>query len=128
MQGLLLCDWLRSIENDPSGTILSKEEQRAVNLIKELLSEADIAIREGERLSAATLRVWAGTFDDVWVWGSTSPPTHTLIAVTPMLANGLRRFADEIQNLDTTSQFGKRDTFTHYSFTRLSPSTPFIGV
>ena len=68
--GLLLCDWLRTIENDPPGTVLGPEEQKALNLVKELLSEADISIRDGERLSAATLKVWAGTFDDVWVWGS----------------------------------------------------------
>jgi hypothetical protein len=71
--GLLLCDWLRSIENDPPGTVLSREEQKALNLVKELLAEADFSICEGERLSAATLRVWAGTFDDVWVWGCNFP-------------------------------------------------------
>jgi hypothetical protein len=45
------------------------DEQKVVNLIKELLAEADILVGDGERLSAATLNVWAGTFDDVWVWG-----------------------------------------------------------
>lgn len=69
MTGLLLSDWLRSIENDPPGTLLGREEQKALSLVKELLGEADISIRDGERLSAATLKVWAGTFDDVWVWG-----------------------------------------------------------
>jgi hypothetical protein len=97
--GLLLCDWLRSIENDPPGTLLGREEQRALSLVKELLAEADFHIGDGERLSAATLKVWAGTFDDVWVWGCTSSETY-LTVVTPMLAKSLRRFADEIDHVD----------------------------
>jgi hypothetical protein len=71
MLGLLLCDWLRSIENEPPGTVLGHDEQKLLNLVRGLLAEADIAVGDGERLSAATLNVWAGTFDDVWVWGRT---------------------------------------------------------
>ena len=67
-----MCDWLRSIENEPPGTVLGHDEQKVLTLVKELLSEADISVGDGERLSAATLNVWAGTFDDVWVWGCTS--------------------------------------------------------
>jgi hypothetical protein len=72
--GLLLCDWLRSIENEAVGNTLTPDEQKVVSLVKELLAEADISVAEDEPLSAATLRVWAGTFDDVWVWGCTAPP------------------------------------------------------
>jgi hypothetical protein len=68
-----LCDWLRSIENEPPGTILTSDEQKVLNLLKELLAEADISVNDNERLSAATLNIWAGTFDDVWVWGRTYP-------------------------------------------------------
>ena len=93
-----MCDWLRSIENDPPGTMLGKEEQKALGLVKELLSEADISIRDGEKLSAATLKVWAGTFDDVWVWGSIFPCMQAVNIVTPVLAKSLRRFAEEIQS------------------------------
>jgi len=77
-KGLLLCDWLRSIENQPPGTPLKHDEQNVLTLVKELLAEADISVGDGERLSAATLKVWAGTFDDVWVWGCMDPDsTHT---------------------------------------------------
>ena len=71
--GLLLCDWLRSIENEPPGTALTHDEQKVLHLVKELLAEADISVGDGERLSAATLNIWAGTFDDVWVWGRIIP-------------------------------------------------------
>jgi hypothetical protein len=98
MVGLLLCDWLRSIENEPPGTVLTKEEQKVLNLVKELLAEADISVDDGQRLSAATLNIWAGTFDDVWVWGRAYPHLHSLlIIVSPVLAKVLRRFAEEIQ-------------------------------
>jgi len=76
--GLLLCDWLRSIENEPSGTVLTKDEQRVLGFVKELLAEAGISVGDGERLSAATLNVWAGTFDDVWVWGRTNTHSQSL--------------------------------------------------
>ena len=96
--GLLLCDWLRSIENEPQGTVLTKDEQKVLNLVSELLMEADISAGDDERLSAATLNVWAGIFDDVWVWGRTCLHLHPLlIIVTPVLAKVLRRFAEEIQ-------------------------------
>jgi len=78
--------------------MLGKEEQKALGLVKELLSEADISIRDGEKLSAATLKVWAGTFDDVWVWGSIFPCMEVVNLVTPVLAKSLRRFAEEIQS------------------------------
>lgn len=95
---LLLCDWLRSIENEPQGTVLTKAEQKALNLVSELLMEADISAGDNERLSAATLNVWAGIFDDVWVWGRTYLHLYPLlIIVTPVLAKVLRRFAEEIQ-------------------------------
>lgn len=68
-----MCDWLRSIENEAVGNTLTPDEQKVVSLVKELLAEADISVAEDEPLSAATLRVWAGTFDDVWVWGCTRP-------------------------------------------------------
>jgi hypothetical protein len=73
MVALLLCDWLRSIENEPTGTVLTKNEQKVLDLVKELLTDAGIPVCDGERLSAATLNIWAGTFDDVWVWGRTLP-------------------------------------------------------
>jgi hypothetical protein len=108
MAGLLLCDWLRSIESELPGTVLSHDEQKVVSLVKELLSEADISVGDGEPLSAATLNVWAGTFDDVWVWGRNIPRGYRLlIAVTPMLAKVFRRFAHEIQK---SSQMGQKDT------------------
>jgi len=66
-----LCDWLRSIETEAAGTALTADEPKIVSLVKELLAEADISVAEDEPLSAATLRVWARTFDDVWVWGCT---------------------------------------------------------
>lgn len=69
--GLLLCDWLRSIENEPPSTVLANDEQKVLSVIKELLAEADISIGDSERLSAATLNIWAGTLDNVWVWGRT---------------------------------------------------------
>ena len=108
MTGLLLCDWLRSIENDPPGTKRGREEQRILNLVNELLGEADISIRDDEKLSAATLKVWAGTFDDVWVWGSIFVLVKALTIVTPMLAKSLRRFAEEIQDAGSPSH--RRDT------------------
>jgi hypothetical protein len=110
MTGLLLCDWLRSIENDPPGTKRDRDEQKVLNLVNELLGEADISIRDDERLSAATLKVWAGTFDDVWVWGSMFLTFTRLMLVTPMLAKSLRRFAEEIQDAESSSR--RRDTFT----------------
>ena len=96
-KGLLLCDWLRSIENQPAGTPLKPDEQKVLTLVKELLAEADISVGDGERLSAATLKVWAGTFDDVWVWGGTCTQLLKLTIVTPVLAKVLRSFAEEIQ-------------------------------
>jgi len=69
--GLLLCDWLRSIENGAAGTALTADEQKIVRLVKELLAEADLSFAEDEPLSAAILRVWVGTFDGLWVWGCT---------------------------------------------------------
>lgn len=105
-----MCDWLRSIENDPPGTMLGKEELKALGLVKELLSEADISIRDGEKLSAATLKVWAGTFDDVWVWGSIFPSIKVVNLVTPVLAKSLRRFAEEIQT-DEGRESRMLDTF-----------------
>lgn len=68
-----MCDWLRSIENEPLGTILGHDEQKALTFLKELLAEAEISIGDGERLSATILNVWAGTLDEVWVWGRNSP-------------------------------------------------------
>ena len=73
MTGLFLCDWLRTIENESPGTVLAPDEQKVLHLVKELLAEADISVNQGEKLSAATLYIWAGTFDDVWVWGGTLP-------------------------------------------------------
>lgn len=75
-----------------------------MTLVKELLAEADISVGDGERLSAATLKVWAGTFDDVWVWGCMILRILTLTIVTPVLAKVLRSFADEIQE---TSHIGR---------------------
>ena len=97
MEGLLLCDWLRSIENQPAGTTLQREEQKVMTLVKELLAEVDISVGDGERLSAATLKIWAGTFDDIWVWGRIHLHSTKLTIVTPFLAKVLRRFADHIQ-------------------------------
>ena len=82
---LLLCDWLRSIENEPTGTVRTKNEQKVLDLVKELLTDADISVGDGERLSAATLNVWAGTFDDVWVWGRT-------LSSSPSLSNNSHPF------------------------------------
>ena len=118
MVGLLLCDWLRSIENEPPGTVLTKDEQKVLNFVKELLAEADIPVGDGEHLSAVTLNVWAGTFDDVWVWGRTYPHLHPLIIiVTPVLAKVFRQFAEEIQE---TARLGRSNPRTG-SMSRKNP-------
>jgi hypothetical protein len=121
--GLLLCDWLRSIENEPPGTALGHDEQKVLNLVKELLAEADISVADGERLSAAALNVWAGTLDEVWVWGRNSPNSKKkkglklTIIVFPVLAKVLRRLAEEIQD---AAHVGQRDTGLD-SISRMDP-------
>jgi hypothetical protein len=43
------------------------------------------------------------------------------------MAQSLRKFAEEIQNSDVTSQLGRRDTFTE-DFAGAHPSAQFVGV
>ena len=45
-------------------------EQQIVQDAYKILAEADMDLTENASLAAALARLWAGFYDDTWVWGS----------------------------------------------------------
>lgn len=67
---LLVTKWVNVLENlQLSGERIEHEEQGVYQEICDLVQEGDEAALASKSIAAELARIWAGFYDDTWVWG-----------------------------------------------------------
>ncbi|KAK7425139.1 hypothetical protein QQX98_000053 [Neonectria punicea] len=67
---LLVTKWVHTIEQlQNMSEATAPEEGQVLENVRHLLSEVDIECSRACSLAAELARVWAGLYDDTWVWG-----------------------------------------------------------
>lgn len=70
LSGLLVTKWVHTVEclQSTSGKT-TPEETKVLDNVRYLLSQIDVDRSPSCSLAADLARVWAGLYDDTWVWG-----------------------------------------------------------
>ncbi|KAJ3536491.1 hypothetical protein NM208_g6688 [Fusarium decemcellulare] len=67
---LLVTKWVHTVEQlQESGQGTAPEERQVLQNVRQLLSEIETEHARPHSLAAELARVWAGLYDDTWVWG-----------------------------------------------------------
>ncbi|KAF4996668.1 hypothetical protein FDECE_12346 [Fusarium decemcellulare] len=67
---LLVTKWVHTVESmQISDAPIAPEEKQVLENVCHLLSQIDIECSRHRSLAAELARVWAGIYDDTWVWG-----------------------------------------------------------
>ena len=85
---LFVCRWIFTIERQQHTKPPDAHETQLLGELRELLAdlEVDFDMSGTMSLAAEITRVWAGFFDDTWVWG-----------ITPRMGGVMRQLADEYE-------------------------------